>query len=111
MKSIQIGESLTGDFEESTWTFEMQKDFKLSAGVFAIVDKEIYDSILSEGEKYKKQRNELLEALKESNKDLNVHHGNVYSELKRGNTRFEKVDEIIYNRIEANRKLIQSIEK
>ena len=37
MIKTQIGVSLTGDFEEDTWTFEMGEDFKVIAGHFAIV--------------------------------------------------------------------------
>ena len=36
----QFGESLTADFQENTWTFEMPTDFKVFAGDFAIVPKE-----------------------------------------------------------------------
>lgn len=38
-KKTQFGQSLMGDFEENTWTFEMEKDFKLTAGDFAILPK------------------------------------------------------------------------
>lgn len=37
-EKIQIGESLTADFEENSWTFEMNEDVVISAGTFAIVD-------------------------------------------------------------------------
>ena len=37
IKNIQIGTSIAADFQESSWTFEMPKDFEMSAGVFAIV--------------------------------------------------------------------------
>ena len=50
---------------------------------------------------------ELLEALKESNKDLIVLHGNIYQELKKGNTQWEGVDEILYQRIESNKQAIK----
>lgn len=69
MKNVQFGESLTGDLKEGTWIFEMQEDFKLRAGVFAIVDKEIYDSILSEGNKIKKQRDELIKEISKMPQD------------------------------------------
>jgi hypothetical protein len=42
----QFGIALTADFEENTWTFEMSKDFKVTAGEFAILPKEKYDAIL-----------------------------------------------------------------
>lgn len=37
MSKTQIGQSITGDLNEDTWTFEMGEDFKLCAGHFAIV--------------------------------------------------------------------------
>ena len=38
MKKIktQFGQSLTGDFEESTWIFKMSDGYKVRAGQFAI---------------------------------------------------------------------------
>jgi len=41
-----FGELLTGDFEENTMTFEMQGDFTLKAGEFAIVPKAEYDAMV-----------------------------------------------------------------
>jgi len=35
------------DFEENTWTFEMQEDFKVTAGEFAIIPKDKYDNLLT----------------------------------------------------------------
>ena len=43
MIKTQIGESLTGDLKEGTWTFEMDSDFKLCAGHFAIVPLDKYN--------------------------------------------------------------------
>lgn len=43
----QFGKSVTGDFEEMTWTFEMPEDFKLAAGEFAIVPKDKYDLLIT----------------------------------------------------------------
>lgn len=43
----QIGESLTGDFEENTWTFEMPKDFKVTAGMFAIIPEDKFERLLT----------------------------------------------------------------
>lgn len=42
----QFGKSVTGDFEENTWTFEMDENFKVTAGEFAILPKEKYDALL-----------------------------------------------------------------
>ena len=45
--NTQFGESVTGDFEENTWTFEMtSKDYKVAGGTFAIVPKDKYDRLL-----------------------------------------------------------------
>jgi hypothetical protein len=44
--SVQFGESLTGDFEERSWTFEMPEDFSVKAGEFAIVPKAEYDALI-----------------------------------------------------------------
>lgn len=44
--TTQFGESLTGDFEEKTWTFEMPEDFTLKAGEFAIVPKAEYEAMV-----------------------------------------------------------------
>ena len=41
----QIGETLTADFEEQTWTFEMDENFIITAGEFAIIPKENYDKL------------------------------------------------------------------
>ena len=45
--ATQFGAAITADFEENTWTFEMPNDFKVWPGEFAIVDKQVYDKILS----------------------------------------------------------------
>lgn len=50
--------------------------------------------------------NEAIEVLEEVNKDLIVLHGNIYQELKKGNSQWEGVDEIIFKRIEANKQTI-----
>lgn len=42
----QFGTAVTTDFEENTWTFEMDKNFKVTAGEFAILPKEKYDALL-----------------------------------------------------------------
>ena len=42
----QFGTAVTADFEENTWTFEMDKNFKVTAGEFAILPKEKYDALL-----------------------------------------------------------------
>jgi len=43
----QTGKSATCDFEEKTWVFEMDSDFKVIAGKFAIIPKENYDSLIT----------------------------------------------------------------
>ena len=42
----QIGDSLTSDFKDNTWTFEMPDNFNISAGEFAIIPKEKYDRLI-----------------------------------------------------------------
>jgi hypothetical protein len=46
MNKVQFGESLTADFKENTWTFEIEKDLKVLAGNFAIVPVEQYDAMV-----------------------------------------------------------------
>ena len=41
--STQIAASATADFDENTWTFLMPENYKVWAGQFAIVEKQIYD--------------------------------------------------------------------
>ncbi len=43
----QIGTSLTGDFGEGTWTFEMLGKFEIAAGDFAIIPNEKYVKLLA----------------------------------------------------------------
>lgn len=33
----QVGKSLTADFQENTWTFEMKENFIITAGDFAVI--------------------------------------------------------------------------
>lgn len=46
-KKTQFGQSLTGDFEENTWTFEMLEDFKLTEGDFAILPKTDFEVLVT----------------------------------------------------------------
>lgn len=48
MKTIktQFGKSAHADFEDGTWTFEMNKGMRIVSGEFAIVDKSVYDELL-----------------------------------------------------------------
>jgi hypothetical protein len=55
----QFGTAVTADFEENTWTFEMNEDLKVTSGEFAILPKEKY--------------NALLVALKGIRNSINVH--------------------------------------
>ena len=43
--STQIATSMTADFDENTWVFLMPDNYKVWAGQFAIVDKQIYDKM------------------------------------------------------------------
>jgi hypothetical protein len=42
----QFGTSATADFQEGTWTFEMDQPFKVRAGRFAIVDLDEYNKLI-----------------------------------------------------------------
>jgi hypothetical protein len=44
---IQVGESLSCDFDENTWTFRMPKGFCWTGGKFAIVPIETFDDMCS----------------------------------------------------------------
>jgi len=60
MKAIQFGQALTADFEQNTFTFEMQKDYTVHAGEYAIIPRELYDEI----------RNDLVKLKQELSKEL-----------------------------------------
>ena len=45
--NAQFGLSDECDFEESKWTFQMDSDFKVTAGEFAIIPKEKYDNLIN----------------------------------------------------------------
>lgn len=49
MKNLktQFGDSVTADFQENTWTFEMEGKFSVCAGMVAILPKENYDALLT----------------------------------------------------------------
>lgn len=44
-QEIQFGKALTADFEENTFTFEMESDFKVIAGKYAIIPIDLYNEI------------------------------------------------------------------
>lgn len=44
----QLATSLTADFEEGTWTFLMKEEFQVWSGEFAIMDKPVFDRLISE---------------------------------------------------------------
>lgn len=47
-RKIQKAKSLTGDFENNTWTFEMTDDYEISGGHFRIVPEKKYLEIISD---------------------------------------------------------------
>lgn len=49
MKTIksQTGTSLTADFQENTWTFEMEENFVMVAGEFCIVPKNQFTELIT----------------------------------------------------------------
>jgi hypothetical protein len=55
MKQIktQTGSSLTCDFEENTWTFEMDENFVMCAGEFSIVPKNEFTELITLVQKLK----------------------------------------------------------
>ena len=83
----QIGTSVTADFEESTWTFEMPEGFTMSAGQFAIMPVDKHSALIkglheiSKGEgAYNEDRlehaNNTIENLKSiANETLENHKG------------------------------------
>lgn len=46
----QVGQSITCDFHESTWTFEMPKGFCFTSGYFTIVPVEDFERIKSDSQ-------------------------------------------------------------
>lgn len=71
-KNIQFGNSFTCDFEENTWTFEMDKDFIVSAGNFSIIPTEKLRQLLEATSKAFKTKNvdDLEEILTELSEQL-----------------------------------------
>jgi hypothetical protein len=49
MKTIksQTGNSLTADFQDNTWTFEMEENFVMVAGEFSIVPKNQFTELIT----------------------------------------------------------------
>lgn len=50
----QIGQSITCDFQENTWTFEMPKKFAWTGGKFAIVPNEDFEEMKNDIVKLRK---------------------------------------------------------
>lgn len=44
----QTGTTLTADFQENTWTFEMKGYFQIKSGEFVIIEKDLFDNYQSE---------------------------------------------------------------
>jgi len=59
-KQVQIGEVVTGDFQENTLTIEIEGQMILQAGKCAVVPIELYDT----SETILKQRDELFDLVK-----------------------------------------------
>lgn len=45
---VQIGQSITCDFQEKTWTFEMPEGFVFTGDKFAIITTEDYEHMKAE---------------------------------------------------------------
>lgn len=70
----QIGTSLTADFEENTWTFQLPERYAVSAGIFAIVPGSLYKEMLAvlttaSHENMSDDLTEVLAEYKDSNQD------------------------------------------
>lgn len=50
-KGTQFGILLCGDFSEKTLTFEMDEDFFIQAGKYALLKKDVYDEMVSKIER------------------------------------------------------------
>lgn len=46
-QKVQIGDSLMADFEDNTWTFEMEGKFVVRAGRYAIIPEAEYRRLLA----------------------------------------------------------------
>ena len=82
----QIGTAMTADFEENTWTFIMPNKYEVCAGAFAIVDKPIYDEMMSA----LKDSLQMLEQTQTYRKENTLTGGNVFID-----STIEKVKSII----------------
>ena len=45
IKTVQIGQLVTSDFEENTLTFEMSHQFTAKAGVYVIMDQSVFTEL------------------------------------------------------------------
>ena len=62
IQTVQIGQLVTGDFEDNTLTFEMDNQFTIKAGTYAIMERGVF--------------NELKRALKSCKMSLQAHPDN-----------------------------------
>lgn len=52
--NVQYGESLSADLEESTWTFELNENMRVSAGEFAILPKAEFEELTKKLKSYER---------------------------------------------------------
>lgn len=45
IKKVQIGDLITGDFKEKTLTFEIENDFIIKSGKYAIIEQETFKEL------------------------------------------------------------------
>ena len=45
IKTVQIGQLVTVDFQDKTLTFEMDNDFIIKAGTFAIMERSLFNDL------------------------------------------------------------------
>ena len=78
----QFGKSAAADLEDNTWTFQMNEPARVVSGDFAIVDKLVYDELLSNarnliyacrgnGMSIDGAVNDLIETIYKTNEDFN----------------------------------------
>jgi hypothetical protein len=84
IKTVQIGQLVTGDFEDKTLTFEMNNDFIIKAGTFAIMERSVF--------------NEMKRALNSCKMSLQAHPDNTTDSEFEG---FVSLADEILNKVES----------
>jgi len=82
----QIGKSITCDFQENTWTFEMPKKFAFTGGKFAIVPTEEFEKIKIENKMLERNCSRAQDLLEKS----------MPEELKLANEKIIELRKLLY---------------